>query len=89
MERCPAYISKLTRIVKNKYFFNDHKRRKRMLVLYFAVIKLSTLLKCITLKDDSDSYCLNCLHYLRTKDKLSLMKNFLAEFYYHLKRMIT
>ena len=37
---------------------------------YSAVQKLSTLLRGITSKHHGDFYCLNCLHSLRTEDKL-------------------
>ena len=41
---------------------------------YLAVKKLSALLKEITSKDKGDFYCLNCLHYFRTKTKLESHK---------------
>ena len=37
---------------------------------YLAVKKLSALLKEITSKNNGDFYCLNFLHYFRTKTKL-------------------
>ena len=37
---------------------------------YLAVKILSALLKGTTLKHDGDFYCLNCLHFFRTEDKL-------------------
>ena len=37
---------------------------------YFAVKKLSTLLRGITLKHHGDFYCFNCLHSFRTENKL-------------------
>ena len=36
---------------------------------YLAVKKLSALLRGITSKHDGDFYCLNCLHFLATKNK--------------------
>ena len=41
---------------------------------YFAVKKLSALLKGITSKHNSDFYCLNCLHSFRIKNKLESHK---------------
>ena len=37
---------------------------------YLALRKLSALLRGITSKYVRDSYCLNCLHSFRTKNKL-------------------
>ena len=37
---------------------------------YVAVKKLSALLRRITSKNNGDFYCLNCLHSLRTENKL-------------------
>ena len=37
---------------------------------YIAVKKLSTLLRGVTSKHNGDYYCLNCLHWFRTKNKL-------------------
>ena len=36
---------------------------------YLAVKKLSALLIGITSKNKSDFYCLNCIHFFRTKNK--------------------
>ena len=33
-EICPAYISKTNRIVKNKWFSNDPKQRKKLALSY-------------------------------------------------------
>ena len=41
---------------------------------YLAVKKLSALLKEITSKNNSELYCLNFLHYFRTKTKLESHK---------------
>ena len=41
---------------------------------YFAVKKLSALLRRITSKNNDDFYCLNCFHSFRTKNKLELYK---------------
>ena len=41
---------------------------------YFAVKKLSALLREITAKKIGDFYCLNCLHSFRTKNKLESHK---------------
>ena len=37
---------------------------------FLAVKKISTLLRGITSKSDSDFYCLNCLHSFKTEKKL-------------------
>ena len=37
---------------------------------YLTVKKLSTLLRVITSKPHGDFYCLNCLHSLKTENKL-------------------
>ena len=37
---------------------------------YHAVKKVSTLLRGITSKHHGDFYCLNCLHFFRTENKL-------------------
>ena len=41
---------------------------------YLAVKKLSALLGGITSESNGDFYCLNCLHYFRTKNKLESHK---------------
>ena len=41
---------------------------------YFAVKKLSALLRGATSKHYDDFYCLNCLHSFRTKNKLETHK---------------
>ena len=38
--------------------------------LYISATKLSALLRKVTSTHDDDFYCLNCLHLLRTKNKL-------------------
>ena len=42
---------------------------------YLAVKKLSALLRGITSKNNGDFYCLNCIHFFRTKTKLESHKN--------------
>ena len=42
--------------------------------LYLAVKKLSASLKEITSKHHGDFYCLNCVHYFATKNKLESRK---------------
>ena len=37
---------------------------------YLAVKKLSELLRGITSKHNGDCYCLNCLYFLKTENKL-------------------
>ena len=41
---------------------------------YLAVKKLSALLKRITSKNNGEFYCLNCLYFFRTKNKLESHK---------------
>ena len=63
-----AYISK----------YNLHRENQKILLRitdgkkwhYLAVKKLSALLRGITSKHKADSYCINCFHSYRTKDKL-------------------
>ena len=67
----------ITQIVKSKLFFNDCKWSKReaksqgrrRLWHYFAVKKLSALLRRITSKHHGDFYCLNFLHFFATEKK--------------------
>ena len=44
---------------------------------YLVVKKLFALIKRITSKYDSDFYCLNYLHPLRTKTNLNLIRKYL------------
>ena len=73
----PAYVSK-----------HNSNREKQVILLmtqigeerkgrrqhYLAVIKLSALLRQIASKNNSEFYCLNCLHSFRTENKLELYK---------------
>ena len=43
---------------------------------FLAVKKISTLLRGITSKSDSDFYCLNCLHSFKTEKKLTSHKKY-------------
>ena len=61
----------IIQIVKTSYSFNDFKRRKMTLS---CSKNLSALLRGITSKNNGDSYCLNCLHSFRTKNKLESHK---------------
>ena len=89
---CPAYISKINMncekqiillMIPNKEIEGWHN---------LAVKKLSALLKIITSKDNGCSYCLNCLHSFRMKnkhnshEKLCKYKNFLWN--YDLKKIL-
>ena len=60
---------------KSNNFLNNPKWRKRSLVLSCSkklyYWKESGLLKGITSKNNGHSYCLNCLHSFRTKNKLN------------------
>ena len=65
----PAYVSK-----------HNSNREKQVILLmisneeiqwhYLELKKLSVLLREIISKHYGDFYCLNCLHYFRTKNKL-------------------
>ena len=46
------------------------KKTKVALSSYLAVKKLSTLLHEITSKHKNDFYCLNCLHFFTTENKI-------------------
>ena len=68
----PAYVSK-----------HKPNREKQFILLmissnekrhYLDVKKLSALSKEITSKNNDAFYCLNCLYYFRTKNKLELHK---------------
>ena len=77
---CPAYLSKhnsnrekeliLLMIPKGKKREAKSKGRWH----YLALKKLSALLRGKTSKNNGDFYCLNCLHFFRTKNKLESHK---------------
>ena len=54
---------------KTSYSFNDSKR-KRMAISCSK--KTVSVIKRITFKRNGDFYCLNCLHFFRTKQNLTL-----------------
>ena len=54
---------------------------------YLAVNKLSALLKGITLNNQGEFYCLNCLHLYRTKEKLKNYEKVCSNYYYCYVRM--
>ena len=66
----PAYTQKINSNCKKKVILliipNEEKERRH----YLAVKKLAGLLHGITSKQKGDFYCLNCLHSLRTENKL-------------------
>ena len=73
-------------ILKKKNYISKHNsnREKQDILLIIsngqkqwyslAAKKISALLRGITSKNNSDFYCLNCLHSFRTKNKLELHK---------------
>ena len=69
----PAYVSKHN---------SNHEKQIILLIIsdrekqrhYFAVKKLSALLRRITYKHHGDFYCLNCFHSFSTKNKLQSQK---------------
>ena len=54
---------------KTNHAINDSKQRKRRMALSRSK-KPSTLLRGKTSKHHGDFYCLNCLHFFRTENKL-------------------
>ena len=93
MEICPAYISKINLNCEKQIIPLMISNNEKEGLYYLAVKTLSALLKEITSKTNGDSYCLNCLHYFRTKNKLKsheqVWKNKdFCKLYYDLKNMI-
>ena len=77
------YMLKKKKIYPADVSKHDSNREKQVIILmipngegwhYLAVKKLSAWLRGITSKNNSDLYCLNCLHYFRTKNKLESYK---------------
>ena len=77
------YLLKKKKIYPADVSKHDSNREKQVIILmipngegwhYLAVKKLSAWLRGITSKNNSDLYCLNCLHYFRTKNKLESYK---------------
>ena len=75
MKICPAHISKhnsncekiiITLMIPNK---------EKVVWHNLAVKKVSALLKRITWKHNGDFYCLNCLPFFRTENKLKSHEN--------------
>lgn len=60
-----------TKIMRNISFINDSKQGR---MTFPGGKKLLALLKGITSKHDGEFYFLNCLHWLRTKNKIELHK---------------
>ena len=55
------------KFVKQNFFLMITNEEGR---LYISATKLSALLRKVTSTHDDDFHCLNCLHLLRTKNKL-------------------
>ena len=64
----PAYVSKHNLKSEKQVFLLMIPNRERW--HYIAVKKLLALLRGTSSKHDGDFYCLNCLYWFRTKDKL-------------------
>ena len=65
-------LQNVTLPIKNKNSINDSKWRKRKITSCSK--KIAALLHGRTSKQKSDFYCLNCLHSLRTENKLKSHK---------------
>ena len=80
-EICPAYISKINSNCEKQMFLlmipNEGKEGWHCL----AVKKLSTLLRGVTSKHHRDFYCLNCLHFFRTENKLRSHEKYVKDFH--------
>ena len=78
----PAYVSKNNSNREKRVILlmipNGEKREAKCKGRwhYLAVKKLSALLRGITSKNNGDFYCLNLLHFFRTKNKLELHKKY-------------
>ena len=64
----PAYVSK-----------NNSNPEKQVILLMISNRKLSTLLGVTNSKNNGDFYCLNCLHFFRTKNKLNYIKKYVKK----------
>ena len=62
---------------KKKYVSKINLNFEKEGLYYLAVKKLSALLRGATSKYNGDFCCLNCLHSLRTKDKLKSHEKYL------------
>ena len=67
----PAYVSKYSANRERQVILLMIRNREKR-CHYLAVKKLSALLRGITSKNNSDFYCLNCLHPFRTKKQTSI-----------------
>ena len=70
MKICPAYISKINLNHEERIIFLMVPKEEKEGWHYLAVKKISALLRRITSKHNSDSYCLKCLHSFRTETEL-------------------
>ena len=79
------YVPYNTEEIRHAYKSKHNLNRKNQIILltitdgkkwhYFAVKKLSALLKGTTSKHDGDFYCLNCFHSYRTENILKKHEN--------------
>ena len=80
IEICPAYVSKINLNCEKQIIPLMIPNEDKEGWHYLAGKKLLALLREITSKNDSDFYCLNCLHSCRTGIKLKyhekVCKNF-------------
>ena len=66
----PVYISKIDSNCEKQIILLMTPNEEKEGWHYFAVKKLPTLLRGITLKHHGNFYCLHCFHSLRTENKL-------------------
>ena len=69
-EILPAYISKYNSTLEKQVILLIILNEEKEGWHYLAGKKLSALLHGIISKHKGDFYCLNCLHYFRTENKL-------------------
>ena len=93
MEKCSAYISKISSNCEQQIILLMISNKEKEGWHYLAAKKTICIIERNNLKNNGDSYYLNCLPFFRTKISLSLMKKYVkikifAELYYHLKKII-
>ena len=73
---CPAFFSKIISSYEKQMVFLTILNEEEKGWYYIAVKKLSALLRGITLKNNGDFYCLNCIHSFRKENQFkSYVKN--------------
>ena len=71
---CPAYISNINSNCVKQIVLSMISNKKDEGWNYLAAKRLSALLRGITSKKNGDFYCLNCLRFLKTGNKIKSMK---------------